>query len=59
MNKTTLLITLVLIFAGCSAPAKNDFISRFMSIAKQQALLMAEYVAQHPGPNPEQTTFLF
>jgi unsaturated chondroitin disaccharide hydrolase len=52
MIKINILIALIFLLAGCSAPAKDDFISRSMDAAKQQALLMAEYMARYPDRLP-------
>jgi len=52
MKNSVLLILTGLIFIGCSTPATDDFISRSMDVAKQQALFMAAYMDNHPERLP-------
>ncbi len=52
MKKATFLILIFCLLAGCSEPAKEDFISHSMDIARQQALLMAECLENQPERLP-------
>jgi unsaturated chondroitin disaccharide hydrolase len=52
MKKPAFFILIIWLLAGCSAPAKDDFINRSMDVARQQALLMAEYLANYPERLP-------
>jgi unsaturated chondroitin disaccharide hydrolase len=52
MKKSTFLIVVIFLLAGCSVTSKDDFITRSMNSARQQALLMAEYMSQYPGMLP-------
>ncbi len=52
MKTTTFLILVICLLAGCSELSKDDFITRSMDVAKQQTLLMAEYMARYPDMLP-------
>ncbi len=52
MKKSAFILCIMWLFVGCSTPAKDDFITRSMDVAMQQALLMAEYMDNHPERLP-------
>jgi unsaturated chondroitin disaccharide hydrolase len=52
MKKSTFIIVVIFLLTGCSVTSKDDFITRSMNSARQQALLMAEYMSQYPGMLP-------
>ncbi|MCC5930758.1 MAG: glycoside hydrolase family 88 protein [Cyclobacteriaceae bacterium] len=52
MKNTIFAILMVWLLTGCSAPVQDDFIGRSMDVAKQQAVLMAEYLNKYPDRLP-------
>ena len=44
----TFLISIFCLLAGCSVSRNDDFINRSFEVARQQSLLMAEYLDQNP-----------
>lgn len=52
MRNTIFAMLMVWLLAGCSAPVQDDFISRSMDVARQQAVLMADYLNKYPDRLP-------
>ncbi len=52
MKKTTFLIVVICLLAGCSETSKDNFITQSMDVAKQQSMLMAEYMNKYPDKLP-------
>lgn len=52
MNNPLFVISMICLLAGCSAPSEDDFIDQSMDVARQQALLMADYMSDHPERLP-------
>ena len=52
MKYSAFLFVLTWLLIGCTAPSQDDFISRPMDVAKQQALSLAEYMAEFPDHLP-------